>query len=151
MYRPQTLQVLNRIARDTIFSDRVILLHRKKLAMLFFCVSFIVIYAALAHLDITRRELRKTTTTIPVTEVLMNDAMQYFYFGDYSKAVPKYLEILRLDPFNIRALKRLAKTYETMGEKKKAEAYYERIGQLVPDDMKTKEHLRKIKDDNRKN
>lgn len=129
LYKPNLVGELNRIARDILFNDRRVLLERKKLAILFFCLSFMALYMGFSSLTAEKQE----NWLIGTNHYLMYMAMQDYCTARYQNAIEKYERILRSDPNNVRALKRLAFTYEACGEKRKAKALWVKLGTLLPE------------------
>lgn len=127
LYKSNIVLNLNRFVRETIFSDRLVLLKRNKLAILFFCLSFIALYMALATFTAQVIDKRKNVWMIDSTKYLMYMAMQDYCNEKYQNAIEKYLRILKSEPNNYEVLKRLAYTYDAAGEKKTAKVFWKRI------------------------
>lgn len=126
LYKSNLVVELNRIARDILFNDRRVLLERKKLAILFFCLSFMALYMGLSSLTAKKQE----NWLIGTNHYLMYMAMQDYCTARYQNAIEKYERILHNDPNNVSALKRLAYTYDACGEKRKAKALWVKLGTL---------------------
>jgi tetratricopeptide (TPR) repeat protein len=144
LYKSDLVLSLNRIAREIIFSDRIILLKRKKLAILFFCLSFIALYmgfTSLANVLVDENEKRLSGLRV---DHLMYTAMQDFCIGKFEKALEKYKTVLKTDPGNIEALKRIAYTYLAAGDKTKANQTWQRLSRLVPNDKEIKGNLKEF-------
>lgn len=70
-YAPNLVLRLNRIAREILFNDRLILLERRKLAILFFCLSFIVLFMGFSSLTQLRlHKMEETTKSKIVWQIL---------------------------------------------------------------------------------
>jgi cytochrome c-type biogenesis protein CcmH/NrfG len=69
-------------------------------------------------------------------------AMQDYCSEKYSNAIQKYEQVLKADPNNLTALKRLAYTYEASGDTARARAVWKKILALNP---KNKEVMEKLK------
>src|SRR5689334_8450332 len=50
LFKSTLILTINRIAREMVFNDRLILLGRKKLAILFFCLSFVALHMGFSAL-----------------------------------------------------------------------------------------------------
>ena len=61
-YAPNLVLYLNKIARELLFNDRLILLERRKLAILFFCLSFITLFMGFSSLTQLRIHKMEETT-----------------------------------------------------------------------------------------
>lgn len=75
---------------------------------------------------------------------LLEDAAELLGSDQYSEAEKKYIEIVKLDPKNIRAYKGLGKVYKEQGNIEDAKSSYEQVLVIKPGDSEAKEELKKI-------
>lgn len=142
LYKSNLVLLLNRIARDVLFNDRRILLERKKLAILFFCLSFVALYMGFTSLAGWVGERDGNSWVIEPASYLMYMAMQDYCTERYAGAIEKYQRILQAEPDNLEAMKRMAYTYDASGEKKKARALWKLILRRNPGDKEIIDKLR---------
>jgi len=141
LYNSNLVLGLNRAAREVIFNDRIILLKRKKLAVRFFCFSFIAIYTAFSSLNaFVDSKNEKKFRRISVENILYIAAQDYFN-GRYDPALAMCRRVLGSEPGNIDALKRIAYIYEAQGNKKKAREAWKHLLKLAPSDKESKQNL----------
>ena len=140
LYRSNLVLILNRIAREVLFNDRRILLDRKKLSIIFFCLSFVALFMAFSSLTKWVSDQGKDRWANESTEYLMYMAMQDYCTERYTNAIEKYNKILITDPNNAAILKRLAYTYDANGEKKKARQIWKKLLRMNPNDQESKEN-----------
>ncbi|MFC1500833.1 tetratricopeptide repeat protein [Elusimicrobiota bacterium] len=144
LYKSNVILNLNRIARELIFNDRIILLKRKKLAIWMFCLSFVALYmgfSSYAGMVISKNE---KDLNLKSADFLMYTAMQDFCVGNYDMALQKYRDVLKLKVNNIEVLKRIAYTYAAAGDNKKALDIWNKLIQIEPDDQEIKGNLKKL-------
>lgn len=75
---------------------------------------------------------------------LLEQAAKFFGSGNYKKAEETYIEIIKLDPKNIRAYKGLGRMYKKQGNLKDAKASFEHVLQIKPGDSEAREELKNI-------
>ena len=144
LYKPNLVLQVNRIAREKIFSDRLILLERKKLAILFFCLSFVGLYMGMTSLIALQNNRQSNIWIMKPVTYQSYLAMQDFCAGRYESALQKYRNILKEEPDNMEALKRMAYTYAAMGDRKNAVALWKQLLQVRPDNKEAQNELKKI-------
>jgi tetratricopeptide (TPR) repeat protein len=144
LYKSNIVLMLNKIAREVLFNDRLVLLGRKKVAILFFCLSFVALYMGITSLGRWVDKREKNNWVFESNKYLMYMAMQDYCREQYGNAIEKYEKVLKLEPDNLEVLKRLAYTYDAQGDKKKARAIWKRILRLSPG-MTDKEIQEKLK------
>ncbi len=118
LFRPDIVLTLNRISREILFNDRIILLKRKNLAILFFCLSFIALYmgfSSLSNLMSSQNKISRVNLGY-----LMYLGTQEYCAGKYAKALEKFQRVLIADPDNHNALKISGYSYLALGNKNKA-------------------------------
>ncbi|MFH0807214.1 MAG: tetratricopeptide repeat protein [Elusimicrobiota bacterium] len=142
LYKSNLVITLNRIARDVLFNDRLILLERKKLAVVFFCLSFIALYMGLTSLASIAGTSEKSSWMMEPHGYLMYMAMQDYYRQRYASAIDKYQRVLKEDPDHFEALKRITYAYIAAGEKKRARASFKRLIRINPKDPEVAEKIR---------
>ena len=141
-FNPNLVLALNRIIRETILNDRIILLERKKMAILFFCLSFIALYMGLTALAKQAPGNHGQSWITETTSYLMYEAMQDYCREKYDNAINKYNEVLKVDPDNIKAMKRLSYTYEACGNTAKARVIWLKLLKLEPKNREIQKKLR---------
>ena len=147
LYKSNLVLNFNKIARELIFNDRTILLERKKLAILFFCLSFIALY--MSYSSITRESVSGSINgwTGESGKYLMYMAYQDYCSGRYESAIERYQKVLKLDPDNGDAIKWMAYSYGASGEKRKACILMERLLKAEPDNRELLDNLKKLRDE----
>lgn len=142
-YKSNLVLTINRIAREAFFNDRIILLERKKLAILFFCLSFLALFMGTSSLSKWFEADKNNKLFIEPQKYLLYMAMQDYYKSNYENALEKYKQVLKYDPNNINAMKRMAYTYSACGEKKQAKALWIKLSRLLPDNKEILKQLEK--------
>jgi len=140
-FRPNLVLVLNKIAREKLLNDRIILLERKKVAILFFCLSFIALYMGITSLSKQASVKEGRSWISETSSYLMYEAMQDYCREKYDNAINKYNEVLKTDPDNITALRRLSYTYEACGDTAKARVVWQKLLKIQP---KNREIMQKL-------
>jgi tetratricopeptide (TPR) repeat protein len=134
LFKPALVLTLNKIARDRLFNDRTILLERKKLAILFFCLSFVALFMSFAAVSDWVYRRGPNSWVFESNQYLMYMAMQDFCTERYTDALAKYREILAVCPDDAEAMKRMAYTYAAIGDKKHARELWEKLLRRTPND-----------------
>ena len=131
-FRPNLVLALNKVARELFFNDRIVLLERKKVAILLFCLSIIALY--MGYTSLTDRLCRKGENSwlVETSSYVMYMAMQDYCREKYDNAINKYNAVLQVDPDNMTALRRLSYTYEACGNTSKARAIWQKILKIEP-------------------
>ncbi len=150
-FKPNLVFTINKVARDTLFNDRIILLERKKLAILFFCMSFVALYMGFSALTNMLGSQGKKSWLMETSSYMMYMAMQDYCTEKYDNAIQKYNQVLKADPNNVAALKHLSYTYEAIGDSAKARVIWQKILALEPNNSEIKEKLKIKKHDNKRN
>jgi len=151
-YKPNLVMTINKLARESFFNDRIILLERKKLAILFFCLSFVALYMGFSSLANLLGSRGKNSWMMQASSYMMYMAMQDYCREKYDNAIQKYNLVLKSDPDNLTALKRLSYTYEACGDTAKARVIWQKILTLDPKNVEIMEKLKlKKHDDKRRN
>jgi len=96
-----------------------------------------------SHLVREKPVIRQITNEEKILD-LLEQAAKYFGSGNYKKAEKTYIEIIKLDPKNIRAYKGLGRMYKKQGNLKDAKASFEHVLQIKPGDSEAKEELKKL-------
>ena len=149
-FKPNLVFTINKVARETIFNDRIILLERKKLAILFFCLSFVALYMGFSALTTQLGSRGKNSWLMETSSYMMYMAMQDYCREKYDNAIQKYNLVLNSDPNNIAALRHLSYTYEAIGDSAKARVIWQRILALDPKNSEIREKLKLKKYDNKR-
>jgi len=144
LYKPNLVLHLNRIAREFLFNDRLILVKRKRLAVLFFCFSFIALFMGVNSLTTLQENEEANSWVLEIGNYKMYLAMQDFCAGKYQDALDRYQQVLHSDPQNIKVLKRIAFTYTALGDKRKASLYWRKVLELDPADTDSTSELKKL-------
>jgi tetratricopeptide (TPR) repeat protein len=140
LFQPAIVLSINNFVRTVVFDDRIILLSRKKLSTLFFCLSFIILYMGFSSFS---QHIAQNETTWRQTEVhfLMYQALQNYADQHVDKALQKYRTVLSIDPANIEAMKRMAAIYDLKGNLQEGRSLRKKALRLNPTD---KELLQKL-------
>ena len=144
LYKSNVVLNLNRIARDLLFNDRTVLLERKKLAIFFFCMSFVALYMGISSLMLWLTSREKYHWAMETDKYLLYMAMQDYCTERYANAIDKYEKVLKSEPNNLEAWKRLAYTYEAQGDKKKARMIWKKLLVITPDSHSVLPQLKSI-------
>jgi tetratricopeptide (TPR) repeat protein len=140
LYKSNMVLTLNRIVRETFFNDRLVLLERKKVAIFFFCLSFVALFMGFSSLALWNRN----NGVMETDKYLMYMAMQDYCTERYENAIDKYKKVLKYEPNNVEAWKRMAYTYMALGEKKKARAIWKKLLTISPSENDAKEISEKL-------
>ena len=140
-YRPNLVLAFHQLVREKFLNDRIILLERKKVAILFFCLSFIALYMGVTSLP-NQASIKQGHNWISETSsYMMYEAMQDYCREKYDNAINKYIEILKNAPDNVTALRRLSYTYEACGDTAKARVIWQKLLKIQPNN---RELLKKL-------
>jgi len=104
LYKPNLIMALNRIARDVLFNDRSILLQRKKLSILFFCLALLALYMGMTSLIQSSGQAGRSGWVINRKQYLLYIAMQDYAAKRYPESLQKYSKILEMYPNDPKAL-----------------------------------------------
>lgn len=143
LYNPNILINFNRFAKEVLFNDRIILTSRKKLSIMFFALSFVALFMGISSLY-NSKSIGIDDLISGFEEYQLYSAMQDYIAGRYNVALEKYNQILKEQPDNKEALKKIGYIYLAMGEYKKAKLFWQRYIQLYPNDKVINEELKKI-------
>ncbi|MCL2485506.1 MAG: hypothetical protein FWF00_03825 [Endomicrobia bacterium] len=116
--KPQSVQKFNDFCKNRIFNDKVILLKRKKIAVIFFFAAFVL--GITAYVQSKEQSLAK--------EVIQD-------------ALASYKHILTEESENIAVLIKSAYAYEALGEKNMAADVWKKILTLDPENETAKQRL----------
>lgn len=142
-YKPNLILQLNKTAREILFNDRQVLFERKKLAILFFCLSFVALYMGMTSLARIEKNIENNTDgSLKPNGYTMYMAMQDYCSGRYQEALEKYQKILKSEPYNTRALKRIAHTYYALGQSEKARDIWQRLYMRFPNDKEIQDNIK---------
>lgn len=111
LYQPNLVSRLNSFARDVLFNDRVILLSRKKVSIVFFCISFIAVFMGLSSMGGGWAENTGTALLMNRDSYRLYKAMQDYHSGNFDDAIAACNEVLTSDPKNKLAIHQLALAY----------------------------------------
>ena len=141
-FKPNLVLSLNKLARESFFNDRIILIERKKLSVFFFCMSFVALYMGFSSLTDVLASRGSNSWLMETSSYMMYVAMQDYCRGKYDNAIEKYTMVLKSDPNNVSALKRLSYTYEACGDSAKARVLWQKILVLDPKNTEMMEKLK---------
>jgi tetratricopeptide (TPR) repeat protein len=144
LYNPNIILYINRFVRDTLFNDRSVLLQRKKLSILFFCLSLLALYMGATSLLHKSAAVGSEQWTAERNQFLLYSAAQDYYSKKYTSALEKYGKILESDPGNMEALEQLGAVYRASGDTANAKSVWYRLLQLNPGNKRVLDNLRKI-------
>ena len=102
-------------------------------------------FSSLANVLTYQDEKRLTKIRV---DNMMYVAMQDYCAGRFEKALEKYRAVLRTEPGNIEALKRIAYTYVSLGDIRKSSETWKRISRIAPNDKETMERLKGLSYEN---
>jgi tetratricopeptide (TPR) repeat protein len=149
-FKPNIVLMINKAAREVFFNDRILLLERKKLAIFFFCLSFVALYMGVTALTDMLGKSGRNSWLMEASSYMMYMAEQDYCRERYDNAIQKYEQVLRTDPGNKTALRRLAYTYEAAGDSAKARVIWQRMLKLDPKNNEILEKLKLKKHDNKR-
>ena len=124
---------INAFIRSTLFDDRIILLKRKKLAILFFCLSFIFLNIGFAAFSSHIAQSEDSWKQASV-HFLMYQALQNYADQKYDKAMQKYQTILTIDPKDVESMKRISYIYEMQGKSQESRKLLKKALRHAPHD-----------------
>jgi Flp pilus assembly protein TadD len=96
-----------------------------------------------SHLVSEKPVIRQATNEDKILD-LLEQAAKFFGSGNFQKAEETYIEIIKLDPKNIRAYKGLGKIYKKQGNTKDAKASFEQVVRIKPGDSEAREELKSL-------
>lgn len=149
-FRPNSVLTINKAAREFLFNDRIILLQRKKVAIMFFCFSFIALYMGFTSLTGQIGAKGQDSWVMEASSYMMYSAMQDYCREKYDTAINKYKTVLAADPENLTALRRLSYTYEACGDTAKARMIWQKILKIEPDNKEIMAKLGMKKNGNKR-
>lgn len=79
-----------------------------------------------------------------LTEYKLHQALQYFYAGDYAKAIDRCQEVLVVEPKNAQAYKRMGSAFYSIGNEEKALKAWKMSLKYNPEDDSLKNFMNKI-------
>ncbi len=136
-YAPDIVYRINRIAREYIFSDRIVLLYHKKIAMLFISVSFVALYMGFSSQPYS---YKKETKTDPVAAAKL-EATTLYAESNFRASLRKTYWILSKNPKDKWALVHIACVYEALDEREKAIELWKKILSIYPDSKLAKKQI----------
>lgn len=137
IFKPAAGIAFNRLMRDGVFNDRLIVTRGRKIAVLFFFCAMVALYSAFN--DITR-VIEKDQ---PATDHLMYMALRDYDRQRYAAAIARYAAVLRIEPANREARKRLAYTYTAAGDTPRAHAMWKELLRMNPEDAEVRKNFEK--------
>lgn len=143
-YKPHLIYKLNSLLRDTCFSDRMVILYHKKIAVILILLSFIALYMAAAP------QVGKTPQPQSAERDIDADrlaAMDLFFKGNYKDSLKKTYLVLSKKPNDEWALTQIGYIYEMLDDNQKAAAVWEKILSVYPENMIARKALAKYKKD----
>jgi len=130
IYYPGLILKINSIIKRYLFNDSFVMFHRKKIGLLYILISIIMIYYGIIFF--------KSETSYKIYQAYKN-----YCYGKYSKTEKICLEILNVEPNNIKAIEQLALVYFVMGDYKKAKIYCKKFLSKQPENVKIQKILEK--------
>jgi len=121
LYKPKLVSRINNFARDVLFNDRVILLARKKVSIVFFCLSFVAIFMGLSSMS-GWVENAGTALIMTSDSYRLYKANQSYRAGRYEETISACEEVLTADPKNKLAIHQLAQAYTALNSSLKLRA-----------------------------
>jgi len=112
---PSLVIRINEFIRKNFLSETIVLWKRKRIAIYYFILSILILFIGLTNSFYKKDKKQKINI-----EEKLNESLKYFYSMNYEKAASILEKILKTDPDNVIALKRLGSIYWEMGRKKDA-------------------------------
>jgi len=145
LFHPNLIIALNALIRDALFNDRQILLARKKLAVAYFCIGLILLYAGITSMALYYSELNGTRDFIDRIDYSMYIATQDYYAGRYDAALQRYKNVLPYTKEKDQVLRCMVSAYTALGDKERAKALLEKLLIINPQDAVAKMKLNALK------
>ncbi|OGR83770.1 MAG: hypothetical protein A2902_02910 [Elusimicrobia bacterium RIFCSPLOWO2_01_FULL_64_13] len=130
IYKPTWLVRINKVFRERIFNDNLILLQRRKKGVLFLLLFFIFLfwsYHRLATLDFL------ADSHIVSTDRLLYHSLQHLRSGRYPQVQSLCHRVLARDPRNAGALYQLGAVHFLMKDIETARKYWKKASEIDPD------------------
>lgn len=138
IFNPAAGVAFNRFMRDTVFNDRLIVTRGRKIAVLFFCCAMVALYSAFN--DITRLI---GSDQAHATDHLMYMALRDYDRQNYPAAIARYEAVLRIEPTNREARKRLAYAFTAAGDTQRAHTVWKELLRMNPQDTEVRKNFEK--------
>lgn len=138
IFNPGAGVAFNRFMRDAVFNDRLIVTRGRKLAVIFFCCAMVALYSAFN--DITRLI---GSDQMHATDHLMYMALRDYDRQKYPAAIARYEAVLRIEPANREARKRLAYALTATGDTQRAHTVWKELLRMNPQDTEVRTHVEK--------
>ncbi len=138
-YYPSFVVKLNKFVRDKIFSDKFVLINRKKIGLILVMTSILVFYfgVLVPKMSVSFRQQN-------IRDYLYH-AWRYYYQGYYNHAEKLCKEILFIDPENLAVKEQLALIYFAKGDYKKSLYYSKQVLEEKPDNRRMERIIKSIK------
>jgi tetratricopeptide (TPR) repeat protein len=146
LYNPNLVLDINRIIRDILFNDKQILLARKKLAIVYFFLSFVFLYMGITSLARIMEQTDKTPWLLDKFGYRMYIATQDFYSGRYESAIAKYRILLENSKDPVPILRNMAFAYAAIGNNEKASDLFEKLLKINPNDQIVRLKLKSLRE-----
>ena len=115
LYKPNLVSRINSFAREKLFNDRVILLSRKKVSIVFFCLAFVTLFMGISSMG-GWAENAGTALLMNKASYRLYKAAQDYRAGRYTETIAACNEVLMADPKNKLAIHQLALAYTAMNK-----------------------------------
>lgn len=129
VYKPSWIIRFNKLAREKIFNDDLVLLGRKKWGTVCFVISLILLWLSYYGGQYTHS---KFTERLISNDRLLYQSLQHLYSKQYQKSKILAERVLMSEPENAEALYQLAATQFLLNDSKSGEALWARAQKLDP-------------------
>jgi hypothetical protein len=113
LYRPKLVSRINSFACEKLFNDRVILLYRKKVSIVFFCLALVTLFMGISSMG-GWAENAGTAFLMNKESYKLYKATQDYHAGRYTEAITACNELLMGDPKNNLAIHQRAVAYKAL-------------------------------------
>lgn len=115
LYKPALVSRINSFANEKFFNDRVILLYRKKVSIVFFCLAFVTLFMGVSSMG-GWAENAGTALLMNKTGYQLYKAAQDYHAGKFADTIAACNEVLMSDPKNKLAIHQLALAYTALNK-----------------------------------
>jgi len=128
LFRTGLVYKFNNWMREGIFSDKVVLFSRRRMAILMFVLGSVALFSGLETL------IQDHPLSPKIVANIIEQATEDFQKKKYARVVKLCKSVVKSNPKNGEAWKLLASAWWTLGEKKQALMAAENAHQLNPHD-----------------
>ena len=132
IYWPKLIIKFNSFFKRFLFDETQILAYRKKMGIMYFLISIILLYIG----------LQMSGTILPDNRKSLSQAYSYYYLKKYDKAQSICESILLKEPQNTRVLEQLALILYSKNNTKEAIKYCRKTLSINPESYNAKKILK---------